>query len=119
MYSLPVTLCCFNPPGLLYYHLKLAEKGVYVQFDGPSKVKYASDSVRMELIHNLLKNGYGNKLLISGDMGRQSYLHAYGGGPGFRYIKEKFIPRMLDQGVTESEIHQIFYDNPANWLAKF
>lgn len=102
-----------------YYHLKLAEKGVYIQFDGPSKVKYAPDSVRMELIHNLLKNGYGNKLLISGDMGRQSYLHSYGGGPGFRYIKEKFIPRMLDQGVTESEIHQIFYDNPANWLAKF
>jgi len=102
-----------------YYHLKLAQTGAYVQFDGPGKVKYAPDSTRVQLIHNLLKHGYEKKLLISGDMGRQSYLHAYGGGPGFRYIKTKFIPRLLDEGVTQEQIELIFVDNPAQWLAKF
>lgn len=52
-------------------------------------------------------------------MGRKSYLHAYGGGPGFRFIKTKFIPRLLEEGVTEQQIQAIFYDNPANWLARF
>ncbi|EAD5335369.1 phosphotriesterase-related protein [Listeria monocytogenes] len=102
-----------------YYHLKLAEKGAYVQFDGCGKVKYYPDSTRVELVKNMLENGFGDKLLISGDMGRKSYLHAYGGGPGFRFIKTKFIPRLLEEGVTEQQIQTIFYDNPANWLAKF
>ncbi|WP_243734811.1 hypothetical protein, partial [Listeria monocytogenes] len=29
------------------------------------------------------------------------------------------IPRLLEEGVTELQIQTIFYDNPANWLAKF
>ncbi len=102
-----------------YYHLQLAKRGVYVQFDGPGKVKYYPDSTRVELIKNLLEHGYGERLLISGDMGRQSYLHAYGGGPGFRYILTKFIPRLRDEGIGQEEIDTIFVENPARWLAQF
>lgn len=102
-----------------YYHLKLAERGAYVQFDGPGKVKYYPDNIRVELIKNMINNGYVKQLLISGDMGRQSYLHAYGGGPGFRYIIQKFIPRLLDEGIDDKHIHTIFYENPARWLAQF
>nr|WP_207890478.1 phosphotriesterase-related protein [Rubrobacter taiwanensis] len=102
-----------------YYHLKLAERGAYVQFDGPGKVKYYPDSTRVDLIKNLLGHGYGARLLISGDMGRRSYLHAYGGGPGFRYILTKFIPRLRDEGISEESIEQIFVANPARWLAQF
>lgn len=102
-----------------YYHLNLAKRGVYVQFDGPGKIKYYPDSVRVSLIKNLLEHGYLKQLLISGDMGRQSYLHAYGGGPGFRFIIQKFIPRLLDEGISQSEIDTIFIENPARWLAQF
>lgn len=102
-----------------YYHLKMASRGAYVQFDGPGKVKYAPDSVRVHLIKAMLDAGFVGQLLISGDMGRQSYLHAYGGGPGFRYIIEKFIPRLLDEGVTQAQINRIFIKNPADWLAQF
>lgn len=103
----------------LYYHLKLAERGVYVQFDGISKVKYYPDSTRVDLINNMINNGYAKQLLISADMGRQVYLHAYGGGPGFEYILKKFIPRLLDEGISQSDIDTIFIENPANWLAQF
>jgi len=102
-----------------YYHLQILKKGAYIQFDGPGKVKYYPDSTRVELIKNVLAHGYGHKLLISGDMGRQSYLEAYGGGPGFRFIKTKFIPRLLDENISEKQINEIFHDNPSNWLAKF
>lgn len=102
-----------------YYHLKLAERGAYVQFDGPGKVKYYPDSTRVMLIKNLIEHGYLEKLLISGDMGRKSYLEAYGGGPGFRFIATKFIARLLDEGITQKEIDTIFVHNPAQWLAQF
>jgi predicted metal-dependent phosphotriesterase family hydrolase len=102
-----------------YYHLRLADRGAYVQFDGPGKVKYYPDSVRVDLIRNLLEHGHGEQLLISGDMGRKSYLHAYGGGPGFRYILTKFVPRLLDEGVDRETVDRIFVENPARWLGRF
>jgi phosphotriesterase-related protein len=102
-----------------YYHLQLAARGAYVQFDGPGKVKYYPDSTRVALIKNLLEHDCGSQLLISGDMGRQSYLHAYGGGPGFRYILTKFVPRLLDEGIDQKHIDRIFVENPARWLGQF
>ncbi|HEU5138968.1 MAG TPA: phosphotriesterase-related protein [Bacillales bacterium] len=102
-----------------YYHLQLAKRGAYVQFDGVSKVKYYPDSVRVSLIKNLLENGFIEQLLISGDMGRQSYLKSYGGGPGFEFIIKKFIPRLLNEGLNQKDIDTIFIANPARWLAQF
>jgi len=102
-----------------YYHLQLAKRGVYVQFDGCGKIKYTTDFVRVKLIKNLLAHGYEKQILISGDMGRQSYLEAYGGGPGFKYIKTKFIPRLIDEGINKNTIQTIFVENPARWLAQF
>ncbi len=102
-----------------YYLLKLAERGIYIQFDGPGKVKYYPDSTRVALIKSLISHGHIDQMLISGDMGRASYLEAYGGGPGFRFIKTKFIARLLDEGISEADVHRIFYDNPQRWLAVF
>ena len=67
----------------------------------------------------MINNGFTKQLLISADMGRQSYLHAYGGGPGFEYILKKFIPRLKKEGVSEEDIHTIFVENPARWLGQF
>lgn len=102
-----------------YYFLKLADRGIYVQFDGPGKVKYYPDSVRVSLIKSLINHGHINQILISGDMGRASYLHAYGGGPGFEFIKTKFILRLKDEGISQKEIDTIFIENPKKWLAVF
>ncbi len=100
-----------------WYHKKIAERGAYVGYDGPSKVKYYPDSVRVELIKRILESGYSDRLLISGDMGRKSYLKSYGGGPGFIYIKTKFVKRLLEEGLTQDEIDGIWIENPAKYLA--
>lgn len=102
-----------------YYHLQLAKRGAIVQFDGCGKIKYSTDYIRIKLLKNLIDHGYEKQILISGDMGRKTYLTAYGGGPGFRYIKTKFIPRMIDEGISEKIINTIFVENPARWLAQF
>jgi phosphotriesterase-related protein len=67
----------------------------------------------------MIEHGFIDQLLFSGDMGRQSYLHGYGGGPGFQYIIAKFIPRLLSEGITQEQIDTIFVKNPARWLAQF
>lgn len=101
------------------YLLSLADHGVYVGFDGCGKIKYYPDSTRIEMLKILKDHGYVNRIMISGDMGRASYLKGYGGGPGFAYIATKFIPRMLRNGFTQDDIDQIFIRNPKDWLGQF
>lgn len=101
------------------YLLSLASHGVYVGFDGCGKIKYYPDSTRIEMLRILKDHGYINRIMISGDMGRASYLKGYGGGPGFAYIATKFIPRMLRNGFTQDDIDQIFIRNPKDWLGQF
>ncbi|NLN29299.1 MAG: phosphotriesterase-related protein [Firmicutes bacterium] len=101
----------------LWLHKEIARRGAYVGYDGPGKIKYYPDSVRVELIKGMLDAGYGDQLLISGDMGRRSYLTSYGGGPGFGYILKKFIPRLLAEGLSRDDVDRIWVENPARWLA--
>lgn len=100
------------------YLLSLADRGIFIQFDGPGKVKYYPDSMRIEMLKSLKEHGHLKQILISGDMGRASYLKGYGGGPGFEFIKMKFIPRLMRNGFTEDDIKQIFITNPKEWLGQ-
>lgn len=100
-----------------YYLSEIAKTGAYVEFDGPSKVKYAPDSARIEMLKRLCDAGYEDRILISGDMGRKSYLTAYGGGPGFGFLLEKFVPRLFVEGFTKELIDKFFKKNPARYLS--
>lgn len=102
-----------------FYHAQLAARGATVHFDGVSKVKYHPDSTRMACIKALLGGGHAARVMISGDMGRASYLVGYGGGPGFSFIATKFIPRMRAEGIDDATIDTIFKKNPVRWLARF
>lgn len=102
-----------------FYHAAIAGRGATVQFDGVSKVKYHPDSTRITCVKALLDAGHAERLMISGDMGRASYLAGYGGGPGFAFIAKTFIPRMREEGIDEGAIETIFKRNPVRWLAQF
>ena len=96
----------------LWYHRKMLEKGVYLIYDGPGKAKYYPDSMRVELLRQLVADGYGERLMLSNDMGRRSHHTAYGFGPGLAWIKKRFIPRLLDEGFDEETVRKFQYDNP-------
>lgn len=100
-----------------YYLSEIARTGAYIEFDGPSKVKYAPDSARIEMLKRLCDAGFEDRILISGDMGRRSYLTAYGGGPGFGFLLGKFVPRLLAEGFTQETVDKFFKTNPARFLS--
>ena len=95
---------------------ELCSRGAYVVFDGISKAKYAPDEARIEMLRRLVDAGHAERLLVSGDMGRRSYLKAYGGGPGFEHILAEFVPRLHGEGFSDALVATIFVENPARWL---
>ena len=101
------------------YHLQLAKTGVYLGYDHISKEKYWPDSVRIEFILRLVEEGFGQQILLAGDLARQSYWPSYGryGGPGLTYILWRFVPWLRSKGLSEEVIENLLIHNPARALS--
>lgn len=99
-----------------YIH-NVAQTGVYLGFDQISKEKYFPDALRIEFVIRLIDAGFGDQVLLSGDLARRSYWPAYGGRPGFTYILTQFVPMLRSAGVTDALINTLLVENPANALS--
>lgn len=97
----------------LWYHRQLLKKGVNLIYDGPHKAKYYPDQLRVDLLKQLVLDGYEDQIMLSNDMGRRSHHTVYGGGPGFNWIKQRFLPRLLDEGISQEVIDKFMIHNPA------
>lgn len=98
-------------------HRELCLRGIYMEYDTVARPKYHSDEREAEIVLELLEAGYGNRLLMSLDTTRDR-LVSYGGETGLCYIMESFIPLLKLRGVTDKQIGDIFYNNPAALFAR-
>lgn len=101
----------------LWYHRKMVETGASLIYDGPGKAKYYPDSMRVELLRQLVAEGYGDQLMLCNDMGRRSHHTVYGFGPGWQWIKQRFLPRLREEGFSEEQINKFMVENPARAYA--
>lgn len=102
-----------------WYHKKMLEEGVYLLYDGPGKPKYHPDEVLINVIRKLVEDGYEDKIMLSNDMGKKTHHTVYGYGPGYEYIHDKFLPRLLDEGFKEETVHKFMYENPARFYTMY
>lgn len=101
-----------------FYHEKVARTGAYLSFDGIAKIKYAPESTRIHCILELVRKGYQDQILISGDTARKTYYKHYDYGLGLEYIIAKWVPRFIEEANQhgfdgEALIHKFFVENPA------
>ncbi len=116
--------------------LEVLETGAYIQFDllgrlgvslswGPLSSGtenpwpyYKTDSgtaLVAYAIVKLIKEGYGDKILISQDICEKPQLKAYG-GTGYSFILETFLPHLHRLGVSEEDTNKIVVENPKRIL---
>jgi len=97
------------------YHHELARLGVWVEFDVlRGKVPYAAER-GVRYIFEARRRGYASQLLLSGDVGALSHLHAFG-GTGYDYLPSTLAIRLADAGLSFDELRQLFVDNPRRAL---
>lgn len=81
-----------------WVHLKAAETGTFLCFDGISRIKYHPESVLIDCILNLLRHGHADQIVVGGDIARRTMYRNYGeGGLGLGYILESWVPRFIEQ----------------------
>lgn len=100
-----------------WYHRKMLERGVSLIYDGPGKAKYYPDSIRIDVLKTLVAEGYEDQIMLTNDMGRRSHHKVWGYGPGWTWIKERFLPRLLEEGFTPAQIDKFMIANPARMYA--
>lgn len=105
-----------------YYHVQIAKTGAFLCFDGIGKIKYGPESNRINEILYLVKQGFKDQILISGDTARKSYYKHYNYGLGLEYIIKKWVPRFIDEADKagldgESLIKDFFINNPMRCFA--
>lgn len=97
--------------------IELAKQGVNLEFDTPGRIKYQTEAATIDCLKALIEAGFEDQVVFAGDNGRRSYLKSYGGGPGYAYILEFFIPRLRKEGFKEEVIQKILVENPRRILA--
>ncbi len=99
------------------YHLRIAELGVYLEFDSIVNAKRNTNEYEVALIKTILENGYGNQLMLGSDPVRPSFPSYDKGGQGLSYILDVFLDKLRAAGVTDSEIQNMTVDVPKEALS--
>ncbi len=99
-------------------HYAVVSRGANLIYDQISKEKYVADAQRVELVIRMVKEGFGDQIMLAGDMSRKSYWPSYGtgGGPGLTYILWRFVPWLRAAGLSNDAIHKLMVSNPARCL---
>lgn len=103
-----------NPDAEL--HAEIATRGAWLEYDTIGRTKYRPDSEILDLIEAVAGAGHLHRLMLGLDMGRRSMLTAYGGGPGIRYLMDRFVPR-LRRRIGDDAVGRILVTNPARAFA--
>lgn len=108
----------------LDYQVQIAKRGAYIEYDLWGKDYYykifreanTCDSVRLERIKALIKQGCLHRILLSQDICMKIERATYG-GYGYSHILRNVVPMMRDEGITYSQIDLMVKENAKRILA--
>lgn len=106
------------------YHRSLLDRGAWVEYDLFGTEEYRiregrrnpTDEERLEAITELMKMGFGDRLLLSSDVCTKTQLVSYG-GPGYGHLLSNVVPRLSSAGFSIDDVQALIESNPARMLA--
>jgi predicted metal-dependent phosphotriesterase family hydrolase len=99
------------------YHLEIAARGAYVQFDTFHRcTDEAALAARVRAIVHLVRAGHLDRVLVSHDVFLTHHLKA-AGGTGLSFIPERLPAALREAGLEEAEVSRIITVNPQRAIA--
>ncbi|GAA2133516.1 hypothetical protein [Nocardioides bigeumensis] len=97
------------------YHVSIAERGAFVQFDTIRAGSKFDLECRVRWVRNLVDRGHAARILLSHDVCLASHL-AVRGGSGYTLLMREFLPMLKAAGVSDEVIELITVHNPRRAL---
>lgn len=98
------------------YHEEVLRTGVNIGFDTVGKTSYLSDEARADNLMWLIERGFEDRIVLSQDISRKSYLSVNGSHSGYMAVMKDFIPLLEARGLTEETKKKLLITNPARIL---
>ena len=117
-------MCHLDPVADLDYHLAVAARGVFVEYDCFGRDYYSDelgiawghDSQRVSWLVSLLEAGHEERILLAQDVCMKIDLRAYGGN-GYDHIVSAGLEMFRRAGIGEAQITSMLVENPRRALA--
>jgi predicted metal-dependent phosphotriesterase family hydrolase len=97
------------------YHLSLARRGAWVQFDTVQGGSEWDTRQRLDWLRSLADAGFLDRVLLSQDVCLRSDYAALG-GPGYGYVVTTFADLLRGEGFGDTDLHRLLVDNPRRML---
>jgi phosphotriesterase-related protein len=99
----------------LDYYSKIADTGVYIEFDHTGIDEAQRDDVRAEIVCEMVWRGYLDQILLGCDTAYKLHLHEFG-GHGYDYLLTSFAAMLEAGGLSREVIDFMLIDNPRRAL---
>jgi len=96
-------------------NFRLAERGVFLEYDTIARFKYHADEDEVALIREMVDGGFGECILLGMDVTRDR-MKSYGAEIGLDYIAKTFIPMLRKAGIDHYYLDCITNVNPRRAL---
>lgn len=102
----------------------MADRGAVLGFDlfgfdhsllGPGHWPPSDGDVAAAIV-DLVRDGYGDRIVLGQDIGVRTRLRRWGGW-GYAHLLEHVVPLLLELGADEIDLHAMFVTTPARLLA--
>ncbi len=110
-----ILLCHIDSRQDTEYAAEILRRGVFVCFDHVGRELADHDALRVKMFAELFSAGFGNQLMVAGDMGKKSYFRSYGGKPGLSYILQGLVPE-LKKAIGEDGVRKLLIENPQRFF---
>lgn len=97
------------------YHLELARRGCYVQFDGFGSDGGYNDQRSLGYVEALAAAGHLDRVLLSHDVFLPRHLHEHG-GKGYDHLQLSVVPALRERGFGDDDLQKLLVDNPRRAL---
>ncbi len=97
-------------------HLRLADLGVFLDYDTIARYKYHSDEEEVRLIKTMADRGHAGRIVFGMDSTRDRF-RSYGADIGLDYIGRTFVPMLKRKGVSDGDIELMTVINPGKALS--
>lgn len=97
------------------YHLGLARRGAWVQFDTVQGGSDYDTGQRLTWLRSLADAGHLDQVLLSQDVCLRTDYAAFG-GPGYAYVATTFVDLLRAYGFDNADVRRLLVDNPRRML---
>lgn len=98
--------------------LEIARRGAYVAVDhvGVEGDGHITDAERAVLVADLVRAGFGDRILLSSSATGVAKGH-FGNGLPYSYVLTTFVPLLKAQGLSDEDVQRILVENPRDLLS--